>query len=190
MKASKACPIACLSEFSIFSYFLDKQAIGHAFDAFKTARHARARSQKVNRQVIGHANGNAMRCQGRCPITCLLAKCHVRLLACPISADRQVIGQLRGHDIAITLPWLLPVALPWPLPSHCESIAITYSCHCRRNHGVTEPVPRRPGPKGCKSGAYLAYACRVRHTFSFQRNPPNPPQLGSAAAVGSTQPKR
>ena len=119
------CLNACLSEFSIFSYFLDKQAIGHAFDAFKTARHARARAQKVNRQVIGHANGNAMRCQGRCPITCLLAKCHVRLLACPISADRQVIGQLRGHDIAITLPWPLPVALPWPLPSHCESIAIT-----------------------------------------------------------------
>ena len=52
-------------------HFFDRQVIGHAFDTFKTVRHARARAQKVNRQVIGHGNGNAMRCKGRCPITCL-----------------------------------------------------------------------------------------------------------------------
>ena len=98
-------------------HFFDRQVIGHALDAFQTVRHARARAQKVNRQVIGHANGNAMRCKGRCPITCLSANCHVRLLACPISADRQVIGQIHGYHIAVTLPW--------PLPSHCRSIAIT-----------------------------------------------------------------
>ena len=139
MRCKGRCPITCLSanchvRLLACPISADRQVIGQ-----------RARAQKVNRQVIGHGNGNAMRCKGLCPITCLsqiieqasnrtpqrqrnalqtpvsdylpVANCHVRLLACPISADRQVIGQPHGHYVAVTLPW--------PLPSHCESIAIT-----------------------------------------------------------------
>ena len=121
---------------------------------------------------MGHINGNAKRCKGRCPITCLSANCHVRLLACPILVDRQVIGQFHGHHIAVTLPW--------PLLSHCRSIAITRPCHCRRNHSVAKPVPRRPGPKGCKSAAVLlSIPARRARSIQSHRLPSQLPLLPS-----------
>ena len=119
-------------------YFFDRQVIGLAFDTFQTTRHAPARAQKVNRQVIGHANGNATSCKGRCPITCLSTICHVRLLACPISAGMQVIGQLdtsgQQHKIVI--------AMAPPSRSACHTTAAAWPKARKSGRAFTSKVKR------------------------------------------------